>query len=412
MQILFLTQIVPYPPDAGPKVKTWHVIRHLAEAGHEISLATFVRPDEYANLEPLRKICAHVFPIPLNRSHVKNLWFLFISLLNKQPFLVARDNIAEMQTLVNRLVDSGSIDVVHTDQFTMAQFARGLQGKVPRIFDSHNAMWKLVERTIENYPLPIRIALRNEKIYMMKYEHDIIQSFDHTFTVTKIDRDFLLELFAPSERPAIAAKITDTPISVDCDVIQPITQLDTSFEIVTLGTLHYPPNADGIRWFLNEVFPLILPHIPQAHLTIIGKNPPDDFIQEAQRIPLSVTITGYVPDLLPYFQKAALVVIPVRSGSGMRVRILEAFAYGLPAVTTTVGLEGIEAQPDRDVIVADDPQTFANAVIRLLEDTRLRHMLAANGRALAEQKYHWQKVLTMMDPIYDSIALKQQHRQQ
>jgi glycosyltransferase involved in cell wall biosynthesis len=170
--------------------------------------------------------------------------------------------------------------------------------------------------------------------------------------------------------------------------------------IVTLGTLHYPPNADGIRWFAMEVFPRISQEFPQATLTIIGKNPPQDFLELAANQPARFTVTGYVPDLVPQLERAAVMVVPVRAGSGMRVRILEALAQGMPIVTTTIGLEGIDAVPGEDVLVADTVEDYATAVARLLIDSELQTRLAVNGRRLAENRYDWRVVLKKMDEVY------------
>jgi glycosyltransferase involved in cell wall biosynthesis len=135
-------------------------------------------------------------------------------------------------------------------------------------------------------------------------------------------------------------------------------------------------------------------------LTIAGRKPPADFYQFSEESRGAITITGYVPDLHPLLEESALIVVPVRAGSGMRVRILEAFAQAMPVVTTTVGLEGIEAQPDRDVLVGDTSQDFAAAVIRLLDDESLQAQLAANGRNLAELNYDWKVILNRMEKIY------------
>jgi polysaccharide biosynthesis protein PslH len=402
MRILFLTQIVPYPPDAGPRVKTWHVLRHLADSGHQITLATFVRPEERRYLSALQEICAEVLDVPLVRSRLSDIRYLLLSYFKHVPFLVERDNIPLMRQIVKDRVNAGAVDIIHADQFTMAQFALDLDGKIPRVFDAHNATWKLVERSSAQYPRIMQIFLRQETNLVKDYERSVIRTFEHTFTVTSVDKDFLLELF-PQEKDTISTRITATPISVDCEEIQPVQRKSGSHEIVTLGTLHYPPNADGIRWFINEVFPLIRHSLPDVHLTVIGKNPPDDFLMQAERNPASITVTGYVPDLYPYFKEAAAIIVPVRSGGGMRVRILEAFAYGLPVVTTTAGLEGIEAVVDQDVIVKDTPLEFATAVTQLLVDPAQQQRLAINGRKLAEEKYHWRKALGSLDRIYAQL---------
>jgi glycosyltransferase involved in cell wall biosynthesis len=170
--------------------------------------------------------------------------------------------------------------------------------------------------------------------------------------------------------------------------------------IVTLGTLHYPPNADGIRWFFNEVFPLIRQRFSNTTLTIIGKNPPEDFLDLEAQNPDVIKVTGYVSDLVPYLEQSALMVVPVRAGGGMRVRILEAFAYAMPVVTTTIGLEGIHAVLDQDVIVADTAIDFADRACDVLNDSSLQAELSSHGRQLAEGSYDWQVVLSAMNSIY------------
>jgi glycosyltransferase involved in cell wall biosynthesis len=237
----------------------------------------------------------------------------------------------------------------------------------------------------------------------------LLERFDHTLAVTEIDRDHLLKAYADYSSRNRAARrepeISVIPIAVDTTQIRPVQPQKSSRNILTLGTLHYPPNADGIRWFVQEVFENVRRQDPQATLTIVGKNPPQDFLALAAERPDAVKVTGYVPDLRPYMEQAALLVVPVRVGSGMRVRILEALAYGMPTVTTTIGLEGIEARNGEEVLVADDPQAFSDAVLRLLQDEDLRTKLSRCGRRLAEERYDWQVALRKMDSVYQSKAI-------
>jgi glycosyltransferase involved in cell wall biosynthesis len=170
-----------------------------------------------------------------------------------------------------------------------------------------------------------------------------------------------------------------------------------------MGTLHYPPNADGIRWFAKEIFPQIKREIPSVSLTIIGKNPPADFVQMASENPEFIKVTGYVPDLNPYMDQAAIMVVPVRVGGGMRVRILEGFARAMPMVTTTIGLEGIDARLGSDIIVEDTEDAFAKSVVKLFNDPNMQKQLAENGRKLAEDRYDWQAVLETLGSLYADI---------
>jgi len=419
MHILFLTQIIPYPPDAGPKVKTWHVLRHLARKGYRVTLAAFVRPEEERYVSALREVCDQVYTVPIRRSRVKDVGYWIRSNFTGRPFLIERDDLVEMRNLVEQIITREKVDIIHADQLTMTQFGllentahaktvgENKNGGSPsRIFDAHNAVWTIVERMKENAPWYLRPVAWMEARRIKQYEGGIVRRFEHTFAVTEPDRVALEDALGTVSGDHAGHKnsITVVPIAVDTQLLQPVKMPGSSKNILTLGTLHYPPNADGIRWFANQVFPLIRNQQADATLTIIGKNPPADFYQLQEENPHAIKVTGYVEDLAPYFDQAAVMVIAVRAGGGMRVRILEAFARGMPVVTTTVGLEGIEAIPGEHVLVADTPQDFAESTLKLLDDPVLAQNLAVNGRKLAEEQYDWQVVLQRMDAVYEHLA--------
>lgn len=416
MHVLFLTQIIPFPPDAGPKVKTWHVLRYLASRGHRITLASFVRPEEEAYIKDVREICQEVYTIPIHRSRIKDVGYWIRSHFTGRPFLVERDDMMGMRQLVGKLLAEEEIDILHADQLTMAQFALArnhekysYQQYPELVFDAHNAVWTIVERMRENtawYLKPIGFL---EEQRIKRYEGMVVSQYDHTLAVTKPDEAALNEAvdFFIDDHKKKSHSIKVIPIAVDTKELQPVSRIPGTKNIVTLGTLHYPPNADGIRWFAEKIFPLVLEREPEATLTIIGKNPPSDFYQLQEKHPQSIEVTGYIPDLTPYLERAALMVIAVRAGGGMRVRILEAFARGMPVVTTSVGLEGITARPGKDILVEDSPVEFAEAILNLLNDPKLCAQLAKNGRQLAVEQYDWQVVLKKMDDIYGRDTIEE-----
>ncbi len=428
MHILFLTQIIPYPPDSGPKVKTWHVLRYLVERGHQVTLASFVRPEEESYVATLQTMLHAVHTVPIHRSRLADIGYMLKSFRSGRPFLVERDDLPGMRTLVASLLARGNIDVIHADQLTMTQFVfpanslpegrgqaqtnGGAEGKPSlnthppaTIFDAHNAVWTIVERMNENAAWYLKPVLALEARKIRAYEAAIVNGFTSTLAVTEPDKQALLEVTQNGTQGVntLGDRIHVIPIAVDTRELPPVQRAPGSREIVTLGTLHYPPNADGIRWFAREVFPLVQDMVPDATLTIIGKNPPADLRALAEQFPGVIKITGYVPDLTPYLEKAVLMVVPVRAGGGMRVRILEAFSRAMPVVTTTVGLEGIEAIQDQDVLIADDPESFAAEVTRVIMDPILQDTLAHNGRQLAERRYDWQVVLQSLDQVYQAL---------
>ncbi|HEX9018482.1 MAG TPA: glycosyltransferase family 4 protein [Anaerolineaceae bacterium] len=408
MRILFLAQIIPYPLDAGPKVKTWNVLRYLVGCGHKVTFVSYVRPEELAYVGELKALCSEVHVVPLKRQRVLEPLYLARSVLTGRPFLIERDDRKAMRDLVARLATEKHYDVIHADQINMPQFAEyalryAADPKPALIFDAHNAVWVILDRSAKDTRWFLKPLLGMEARKMRAYEGRLVRDFDCTMAVSEVDRRYLLEAAEAANGKRPLPQIPVIPIAVNTQELQPVTRRNPSKNILTLGTLHYPPNAEGIRWFLQEVFPLVKARIPAATIAILGKHPPKDFQDLAAGAPETYLVPGYVPDLTGWLEKAAVMVVPVRVGGGMRVRILEAFARGMPVVTTTIGLEGIDARVGEDVLVEDDPQRFADAVVRVLEDTDLQDTLAKNSRKLAEERYDWKVVLDQLEQVYRGI---------
>ncbi|MEP7199815.1 MAG: glycosyltransferase family 4 protein, partial [Chloroflexota bacterium] len=380
--------------------------------GHRVTLASFVRESERQYLAALQPYCAAIHAVPLRRSRLADARDYVESLRAPMPFLIRRDALPEMNQLIDRLTRAQPFDIVHADQLTMGQFASQFQisnfkfqieaRKRPAvILDAHNAVWTIVERARQNALLPLRPLLAGEARKLKRYEGALCRQMDAVLAVSETDRQNLLTAGARADNLHVI------PIAVDCEQLQPVTLQPDSNNIVSMGTLYYPPNADGVRWFLRDVFPLIRKSCSDSTLTIIGPRPPNDIVQFAIRNSQIATLTGYVPDLLPYLERAALMVVPVRAASGMRVRILEALARGIPIVTTTTGVEGIDAIHDEHLLIADEPSAFAACVARLLNDFALRERLARNGRRFVTAKYDWQVVLPAVESVYHSLLNRQ-----
>ena len=363
-------------------------------------------------------LCASVSTVPIRRSRPADLLAWMRSHISRKPFLVERDDLDAMQELVLKVVNTREIEAIHADQLTMAQFALEAHG-VSRVngvnsqlvFDAHNAVWMIVER-MKQQSSPLLVPILDlEARRIKRYEGQVVRRFDSTMAVSEIDRDALVEASASKGNgtgvdPDIRRRITVVPIGIDTKQNRPVQRSKESTNILSVGSLHYPPNADGVRWFANEVFPLIRAVVPDANLTIVGKNPPRDIRGLKRRGSAAIEVAGYAQDLTPYLKAAAVMVVPVRAGGGMRVRILEGFARGMPMVTTTLGLEGIDAEPGRDILVADSAEEFANAVSRLLRDRGLRADLSGNGRKLVVEKYDWRIALKPLAEIYADAQME------
>ncbi|MBI5670695.1 MAG: glycosyltransferase [Chloroflexi bacterium] len=393
MRVLLLTQVLPYPPDSGPKVKTYHVLKYLAQR-HDVTLVSFVREsDKPEHIRHLHSLCERVVTVPMARSAARDARFLGHSLLTGQPWMMLRDERPEMRAALAELARTTHFDVVHADQLNMAQYALPFQTS-RKVLDLHNALWVLYKRLAETLPVtkPMKYILTRDWRLLKHYEGQMCRAFDAVTAVSQEDKAALIEAGARDN-------ITVIPIAIDTDEQAFIPRQPKEPHIVHIGTMYWPPNIQGITWFLDEIYPRIRQQVPEVRCTLIGARPPASIVERGQTDP-SLTVTGYVEDPLPYLQASSMMAVPLLSGGGMRVKILNALSQGIPMVSTTVGCEGINVRSGEDILIADDPQAFADACTRLLTDVALNDCITRNGRRTAEQQYDYRQACRPLDAIY------------
>jgi len=393
MRVLMLTQVLPYPLDSGPRFKTYHILKYLAEQ-HEVTLVSFVRDsDTPAAVDHLKGLCSAVQTVPMTRSRVRDAGYMLASLALNRSFLMLRDERRAMRSLIRQVVaENGPFDVVHADQLNMATYALDVPA-ARRVLGEHDVAWALWRRICATLPQgPKRWLLEREWRLLRRYQHAISRRFDAILTVSEADRAALAGVV---DDPA---KIEVLPIAIDPGD-GPLARDPDGPHILHLGTMFYLPNADAVLWFASQVYPRIRARLPQVRFTVVGANPPPE-VRALADPQAGIAVTGYVPDVEPIIRHSSVLVVPLRAGSGIRVKILNALAQGLPVVTTTVGCEGIAVVPGRDLLVADMAEDFAEAVLRVLTDEALARSLAANGRRLVEQMYDYRVVCRKLDDIY------------
>ena len=404
MKILFLTQVLPYPLDAGPKVRAYYVIRHLAQ-NHEITLVSFVRAtDTQAACAHLREFCNTLHTVPMPRSKLRDGYHLLRSFINGEPFIIARDwNRQMVAQLQHVLFAEGPFDAVHADQLWMAPYALLLhkwqKEPLQLVLDQHNAVFMIPERMAGDDPNPLkRLLLALEAKKLARYEVEICRRFDHVTWVTKEDY-----IAVTNQANGFGPMPNDGIIPICGDVVgePPVRRSSKANRLTFIGGLHYPPNSQGVCWFAEHVFPAILAKAPDAILTIIGKQPPLQLKQ--MDIPATnLDILGFVPDPADYLAETAVFIVPLLAGGGMRVKIIDGWKWGLPIVSTTIGAEGIMAEPGQNILIADTPAAFADAVLSLLDSREQADTLGHNGRQWLEEHYDWQKVYRQWEAIYQT----------
>jgi len=394
--ILFVTQVLPYPLDAGAKVRAYYMLRHLAQR-HCVTVASLVRETDSANaVSHLAEFCEAVHTAPMRRSFVRDAASLLLGLAARQPALIVRDRSRRFRNLLCHVVGESRFDAVHVDQIKTAQHVAGI-ARLPRLIDMHNVYHEMIAGMAKLTVLSWRRRLlEREARTMARYEREACRSFDEILAVTATDAGRLKEMVGDERR------VTAIPICVDPAGTPLIPLNDTSHGLLCVGAMFYPPNVDGAIWFLREILPCVRREAPDAQLRIVGPRP-DRAIVRAATADSHILVMGYVEDLTPHFAASAALVVPLRAGSGMRVKILDAMARGIPVVSTSLGAEGISARNGEDILLADSANQFAQATVHLLRDVELRRRLAQNARRLIETHYNWRRRYGEVDAVYERL---------
>jgi glycosyltransferase involved in cell wall biosynthesis len=398
-RVLLLSQVVVYPPDAGPKVKTLQVLRHLTKQ-HEVTYCAFARTDQEAELaRQLRPPCRCVLTVPLVRSRSSDLRFLLASLAFGDAFLLRRDERQAMHAAVRQLLDSERIEVIHVDQLNMMRFVPpGWPGLV--FLDEHNAVWQRVERLSHGVPDPLRR-------WLLQREARLIQAFE----ATACRRSDLV--LAVSEQDQVALRgiagaetnIAVVPIAVNAAQYDAILATRQAVHgpqpqrLLTIGTMFSPPNSEGVAWWLRTGYEHLRSLCPDVAYDVVGPRPSAALRTLAARH-RGVELHGYVADATPFWTGATALAVPLLSGSGVRVKILEAMAMGVPVVSTTTGCDGLAVHAGEHLLVADTPVAFAQACAAVLHDRALARHLAEQARRLVLERYDTRVALEALDAAY------------
>jgi polysaccharide biosynthesis protein PslH len=378
MKLLFLTETIPFPLDSGGRIKTYHTLGILSQE-HDIHCHTFIREERQREFE--RDLVGHCRSLTLHlrrRSWPLEARSLAAAYTSGLPFLVQRHFDRGVLEQLKSACSQISFDAVYCDHLSMVEYGRRLG--LPLICDAHNVEFEIVKRHAATLGgSPLRILAELEWRALRRYERSIYPHCRLIYSVSDIDAQSIRAL--SGENVPVAA----VPIPVDTKAVAVAMEPRRTRELLFVGGLHWPPNADAVVFFIERILPLIRAAVPDVRLTVVGRS--YESVRGRLRSSESVTFVGHVVDVEPYFRRCRAMVVPLRSGSGMRVKILDALARGIPTVTTTVGCEGIDAESGRHLLIADTPAAFADSVVRLLTDNGLSGMISAEARTLAQTKY-------------------------
>ncbi len=368
----------------------------------EVSLLTF---NEYHGqldyLPILAKYCGQI-EVALRRSAKSSLVRDFHVVTNpfylSKPFHAVNYYSRKFEKILQRLLRSKTFDIVQIGYLHMAQYIRSIPRKIPVLLDTPNAEHLLMHRYFEaeeNLLKKFYLFYQAEKV--KRYEKKMCGRFDRCLAVSEMDREALTLV---CDEKAVFSVI---PNGVDVKYYTPkLSEEPYCTDLIHHGTMSGYMNVDATIYFCKNILPYIRREIRDVKLTIAGTNP-DKTLVKLAHFDENIVLTGAVDDMRPYVWGSKVVIVPLRIGGGTRLKILEAMAQGKPVVSTSVGCEGLEVTPDKDIIVADDPKEFANRTVELLKDEGLRLKIGVNGRKLVESKYDWKIIVEKLYSVYQEV---------
>jgi len=395
MRILFITQFLPFPPDTGGKIKTWQILKILAKK-HQIFLISFVERKQNLVWEAkVKKFCygtkTFVAPI-ITTSHKKLKLKALLGIFNPKPFRVQKYYLKEAADFINKLTEKENFDAVHCEHETSIQYLPYVFNweKNLKIYDEVDIASEGLFGYVKYEGNPVeKLAYLVEAIKFWFYERKKIFIFDKVLTISQLDKKRLIK------RGLNPRKIVFLPVP-----FQTRSQFHFgSKQILFIGLLSWWPNQDAVLWFYRYIFPFIKEKISQVKFCIVGANPSKK-IREIGQEDSSVSVTGYVKEAKKYFKKAGVFIAPIRAGSGVRIKILNAFSYGIPVVTTKTAAKGIRVKNKGEVLIEDEAKRFAAAVIKVLNNKKLAYGLSGKGMKFLKESYSSKKAKKVLEEIY------------
>ena len=396
MRVLLLAPVFPYPPNYGGAVRTWNLLVNVAER-HEVDLLALTKvgvPSEH--LDEVRKVC----------RHAEVVWYQPEQdppLVDTRPRTVKEHSSDGFRQRVRELMSARRYDLVHLECAQMGAYLAEARA-CPVLLDAHDLLSRLLLRGARMAKWSGgKVSGWWEYLKMVAWESRVWATVDCVVTVCEQEKR-IVEAFAPR------ASVVCLENGVDLERFLFTSEGRDRNVILFVGYMRYPPNVDALVHFYRCVFPLILGQRPETRLHVVGAGMETDLPLRApeaeaeMRADPQVRLVGTVEDIHPHLASAAALVVPLRVGAGTRVRILEAFAAGLPVVSTSLGAEGLPVQEGRELRLADEPATFAKAVVEVLDDPAKAAAMAGRARQLVERHYDWRALAQRLNGVYQTLG--------
>jgi polysaccharide biosynthesis protein PslH len=404
VRILHLTPELPHDRGGGGRTHEFFLCRRLADLGHSVLNISPALPDEVPLADSLRGAgveCWVARRPPTPREEVARAVAAEPSVLGAavtRPVRALEMRVfwTRLRPLAKRAVREWKPDVVVVGHDMAAAWVSDLPARLPAVLTLHNLTWHWYLSRARRASGVEALALRAEAVRYRRHVVGLLPRFHTVVPVSTLEADEV--------RALGLTRVELIPTGVDTDALRPVPEPPPEPpRLLFTGTMSYPPNHQGIRWFADQVWPRVRAALPDARLDVVGKDPPDAVRALDRRD--GIAVHGFVPSMAPFFAGAHAVVVPILTGAGIRVKIVEAMAAGRALVSTSLGWEGLAyLEPGHHLLVADEPEPFADATLRLLGDPELRGRMAADARELAEREYDWRGLGDRLERVLRDAA--------
>ncbi len=410
LKILAVSSLLPYPPDNGGITRLYNLYLRLAQH-HQVTWVSPVYPGTEEYVPQVETFCRRLVPLPLSdqipfpSQGVRRLWFRVVARLKWERLFVYNYGYVQAPGLywlpasperlatIRALVESEPFDVIVSEFEGTAEMTSWIRG-IPKVIVLHNTLSTLFERARQTGPTTWedKLFYGAELHKIRRYERKNYAAFDLGITCSQHDRELLRR-----RCPDLPGEII--PNGVDAQRFTPQEFTGQNNRLMYFGHYGYPPNADAVLYFGREILPLIRQRRPDVRTWAVGHMPPAEFHAID-----GLDVVGSVPDVRPYLAQADVIVVPLRAGSGTRLKILEAMAMGKAVVSTTLGAEGLDVTNGKDILLADRPEDFTDCALRLLEQPELRRSLGEHARRLVEREYDWGPIASRLEQALQNVV--------
>lgn len=317
-----------------------------------------------------------------------------MNLFSPLPFIAQKYDAPRMRQKISEIIQKEHIDLVHVDLLPLTTYINEFEN-LPKILVNHNVESIRLYRWFKTEPNPIKKAyLGFQWLKLKTFERSAMNKFDGCVVVSEIDRELLLKM-------GVSSKIFVVPNGTNTKFFKPSDGKVVGNSVLWIGHMDVHTNKDAVLYFWKEIYPILKKKYPEVKMTFVGTAPPKEIADAAQKDG-HIEATGFVNDIRPYIDEAAVMVVPIRIGSGTRLKILDAMAMGKAIVSTSVGCEGINVSNGKDILIGDDPEDFANKIVELLNNPDMRTNLEKNAIELAKT-YDWSLIGESQELVYKDV---------